>query len=718
MMVIMAIFLNTTYTAESSSKLEQNADNFPLPIPAGVKVIPDIAYRQGRSKAWCLDLAMPTKPSDRPRPAIVFVHGGGWRSGDKRKDNFLGPTLQFAAKGYVCITVNYRLLGEAPMPACIEDVKCAVRWLRANAREYNVDPDRIGAYGNSAGAHLVAMLGLCPASAGLEGDGPWQEYSSMVQAVVCSATPTSFLVPMSSRQRRQSTQRSDRQRSATNPSRFRPGGGPAGRLSDLPDEMRKKISPITYISADAPPFLVIHEESDRTVGVYHSDNFVKALREAGAKDVTYMRFEDGSGHGMFSRNIDQTAPAREAFFARTLKDKPKQSARAAGDDENPRRPVTRERGQTAQTGQSIEQRVKQYFAQNDSNKDGKLSRDEFPAPFRRVFDRIDADKNGQVTLEEDLAYRESRPFRPQSSRSRTGRGQRDDADSRIKPTFENVSYGPHERNVLDFWKAESDKPTPVVIYIHGGGFRGGDKKGANQGNIGKCLANGVSFAAINYRFRMTTTLDNIMLDIARAVQFIRHKGKDWNIDKTRFAAYGGSAGGGASLWLAVHDDLADPKSKDPVLRQSTRLTVAGHLNSQATYDCEKWADIVGVPASWTTKMGMTDDLDFYGVKSRDEVDSLKARQIRKKVDMLAFMDKGDPPLFLHNIKPSTEPQNKGQVIHHPRHEIYLKKKCDELGIEAALVLAKTPAEKKADMLDFFFKHLKVKPKAESKVQKK
>lgn len=390
------------------------------------------------------------------------------------------------------------------------------------------------------------------------------------------------------------------------------------------------------------------------------------------------------------------------------------TARAAGDDEDPRRPVTGERGQTAQTGQSIERRVKQYFAQNDSNKDGKLSRDEFPAPFRRAFDRIDADNDGQVTLEEDLAYRKSRASGAQRFRNRTPARQRPGTALRTKPTFENVSYGPHERNVLDFWKAESDKPTPVVVYIHGGGFRGGDKKGANQANIAKCLANGVSFAAINYRFRMTTTLDNIMLDIARAIQFLRHKSGQWNIDKSRFAAYGGSAGGGASLWLAVHDDLADPKSNDPVLRQSTRLTVAGHLNSQATYDCEKWTQIVGVPSSWTTEMGMTDDLDFYGVKSRDQVDSPKARQIRKKVDMLAFMDKGDPPLFLHNVGPKTEPQNKGRVIHHPRHAIYLKKQCDRLGIEAAIVLADTPPEKKADMLDFFFKHFKVKTKAREK----
>ena len=251
--------------------------------PEGVTVLPNIAYRKGND-AWKLDLAMPTKRGVKPRPAIVFIHGGGWSSGDKRKGSFLKPTLEFAAKGYVCISVNYRLTstGTTTKIACVEDVKCSVRWLRANAKKYNVDPNRIGAYGNSAGAHLAAMLGVCPTSAELEGDGPWRELSSMVQAVVCSATPTS------------------------------------PRIRSSSEEDRKKIAPMTYVSDTAPPFLLIHEESDRVVPVSNSDDFVKALREAGAKDVTYMRYEDGSGHGVFARNIEETGPAREAFFERTL----------------------------------------------------------------------------------------------------------------------------------------------------------------------------------------------------------------------------------------------------------------------------------------------------------------------------------------------------------------------------------------------------------------
>jgi len=271
-------------------------------IPEGVKFIPDIAYREGND-AWKLDLAMPEAMGDKPRPALVIIHGGGWRNGDKRRINFLRPTLEYAGKGYVCVTINYRMLDESPITACIEDVKNAVRWLRAHAEEYNVDPNNIGATGNSAGAHLAVMLGLCPPSAGLEGDGPYQNQSSMVQAVVASATPTSFIGPMSDRARQ-------RQRDT------RPNA-----LQAESEEVRTKASPITYANSDAPPILLVHEMSDRTVGVYHSDNLIKTLRKTGAKDVNYILLGDGTGHGTFQRNIAFTEPIREAFFNRILKPK-------------------------------------------------------------------------------------------------------------------------------------------------------------------------------------------------------------------------------------------------------------------------------------------------------------------------------------------------------------------------------------------------------------
>lgn len=262
--------------------------------PEDVVIEADIAYRPGDSKAWRLDLVRPKEDSDQPRAGIIFVHGGGWRSGDKRTGTFLRGAIEYAQKGYVCITVNYRLTGEASFPACVEDVKCAVRWFRAHAKDYNIDPDRLGGYGNSAGAHLVAMLGLCKPDAKLEGDGPYQDQSSLLQAVCASATPSDLsLLP----------------RWAPGDNRFE--GDAEERIA-----MIRTCSPVTHVGQDAPPFLLIHGTDDRTVNVKHGDILAEALKRAG-RDVTYLRI-DGAGHGVYTQHSDLTKPAMEAFFARTL----------------------------------------------------------------------------------------------------------------------------------------------------------------------------------------------------------------------------------------------------------------------------------------------------------------------------------------------------------------------------------------------------------------
>ncbi len=266
--------------------------------PDGVVVVPNIPYREGHER-WKLDLAMPKAKGDKPRAAIVFVHGGGWRSGDKRRGIFLRGALDYASKGYVCITVNYRLTGHASFPACVEDVKTAVRWLRAHAEKYNVDPDRIGAFGNSAGAHLVSMLGLVPKDAGLEGDGPWKDQSSVVNAVCAAATPTDFpnwpkgLDRLSSRR-----------------------GLLAGPAESL-KQRAQAASPISYVDADMPPFLLIHGAKDGTVAFSQAESFVKAAKMAGAKDITLLKF-DAAGHGVYNQHRDKTFPAMEKFFARTI----------------------------------------------------------------------------------------------------------------------------------------------------------------------------------------------------------------------------------------------------------------------------------------------------------------------------------------------------------------------------------------------------------------
>ena len=242
----------------------------------------NVPYREGHER-WKLDLFRPVGEVDGLRPALVFVHGGGWVRGDKRKVLFLEQAIDFARRGYVCITVNYRL--DASRLPCVKDVKCAVRWLRAHADEYQIDPKRIGAYGNSAGAHLVSMLGVSASNRELEGDGPFQDYSSQIQAVAASATPT---LPM--------------RRGEAKPA-------------------LAAVSPITYVTKGAPPFLLFHEVSDRLVDIGHSDDFVKALKAAGATDVTYRRMTDGSGHAVFQKHRNAFQDEMVSFFARTLQGK-------------------------------------------------------------------------------------------------------------------------------------------------------------------------------------------------------------------------------------------------------------------------------------------------------------------------------------------------------------------------------------------------------------
>ena len=266
-------------------------------VPENVEFQKDIPYRKG-NESWKLDLAMPRETGESPRPALVFVHGGGWRGGDKSGGVWSGYPIHFAQKGYVCVSINYRLSQESPFPACLEDCKCAVRWLRAHAKKYNVDVKKIGAYGNSAGAHLVSMLGLVEKNRNLEGDGPYQEQSSLVQAVVPSATPADFSVWAKASLGVQ-------------------GRLLAGDQSTL-DDRAKKASPVSYARPNAPPFLIFHGTADRTVPLDQGKRLEKALKAAGAKDVV-LKIYDGAGHGVFRQHEKETLPLMEQFFDRHLR---------------------------------------------------------------------------------------------------------------------------------------------------------------------------------------------------------------------------------------------------------------------------------------------------------------------------------------------------------------------------------------------------------------
>lgn len=274
--------------------------------PKEILLLRDLRYREGPNKQWTLDLAVKKELPAKPRPGIVIIHGGGWLEGDKssfatRKHRVPGNIVDFAERGFVAATINYRMSGETPFPAALEDCKNAVRWLRAHARDYHLDKHHIGAYGNSAGGHLAMLLGMVGKDAGLEGDGPYQEESSLVQAAASDSGPIDLTQQY----------RSNRLREVVK--RFL--GGP-------PDEARgelyRKASPMDWIGPAVPPLLLVYGVADEQVPVESADRFVAALGRAGLRDVSYYRLAnvDHCPHSLV--RIPFLGPVIEEFFVRTL----------------------------------------------------------------------------------------------------------------------------------------------------------------------------------------------------------------------------------------------------------------------------------------------------------------------------------------------------------------------------------------------------------------
>jgi len=277
-----------------------------------------------------------------------------------------------------------------------------------------------------------------------------------------------------------------------------------------------------------------------------------------------------------------------------------------------------------------------------------------------------------------------------------------------KPTYANVSYGQDASDVLDFWKAPADKPTPLVVFIHGGGFSAGDKRDVvrNGDVITPRLNDGVSFAAINYRLVGKAVLPDIMRDCARAIQFLRTKGPEWNIKKSRVAVYGSSAGAGASLWLAFHKDVADPQSSDPVLRQSMRPVVVGALSTQCTYDVRHWPAIIG-PFSGQVPERLR--LVFFHFKSRADEETPEGQRMRADVDLIHLMSKDAAPFFAFTPAKVEPAPNLPGYIHDPRHALALEQRAKEVGLECAVFVKGTPVPDglttREYMWKFFYEHL-------------
>ena len=257
-------------------------------------------------------------------------------------------------------------------------------------------------------------------------------------------------------------------------------------------------------------------------------------------------------------------------------------------------------------------------------------------------------------------------------------------EKRPAPTHANVRYGPHERNVLDFWQAKSKQATPVLVSIHGGGFLAGNKNVAPQ-LLKDCLDAGISVAAINYRYSTQAIAPAPFHDAARAVQFLRSKARDWHIDPNRFAATGGSAGAGMSLWLGFHKDMADPKSDDLVLRQSTRLTCMMVVEGQTSYDPRFIRRLF--PGKDIYKVGALQKLFDFDANKLDDLPAEKYR-LFEECSPMHHVTKDAPPVLLWYSRPiDAKITTEGIGIHHALFGKALKEKMDALKRPCEVVAA-------------------------------
>lgn len=275
------------------------------------------------------------------------------------------------------------------------------------------------------------------------------------------------------------------------------------------------------------------------------------------------------------------------------------------------------------------------------------------------------------------------------------------------PTLAGVRYGDHERQVLDFWKAESATPTPLVFVIHGGGWMGGSKERMHRFvDAPAALAAGISVAAINYRYISQAVSEGVtppvkapLHDAARALQFVRSKAAEWNLDPERIGATGGSAGACSSLWLAFHDDLAEPQSVDPVARQSTRLWCAAVVGAQTSLDPKQMKEWTPNSRYGGHAFGLRTFAEFLA--ERDRILPWIA-----EYSPYALVSKGDPPVYLTYSRPPALGQDQKDPTHTSNFGVKLQEHCRANGVACELVYPGAPDVEHATTTDYLIEALK------------
>jgi len=291
------------------------------------------------------------------------------------------------------------------------------------------------------------------------------------------------------------------------------------------------------------------------------------------------------------------------------------------------------------------------------------------------------------------------------------------AEPQRAPTQANVAYGTHERQVLDFYRADSATPTPVVFHIHGGGWVAGDKKVVAA--LEKYLAAGISVVSINYRYSTQAQIAGVkppvewpIADAARALQFVRSKGKEWNLDKQRIGATGGSAGACSSLWLAFHPDLADAKSLDPVAHESSRLWCAAVSGAQTSLDPKELKDWTPNSRYGGHAFGFMPDPRDNKTRDTQFAAFLAGRESVlpwiKKYSPMEHVSSDDPPIWMIYSSAPALGQEQKDPTHTANYGVKLQERCKATGVPCELVYPGAPDVRHAKTEDFLIATLKAK----------
>lgn len=300
------------------------------------------------------------------------------------------------------------------------------------------------------------------------------------------------------------------------------------------------------------------------------------------------------------------------------------------------------------------------------------------------------------------------PARSKTDASPAEQGQRE-------PTLANISYGTHERQVLDFYRADSDKPTPLVFHIHGGGWVSGDK--AKVIGLEKYLAAGISVVSINYRYNTQAQIAGVkppvqwpISDAARALQFVRSKATEWNLDKVGIAATGASAGGCSSLWLAFHKDLADPKSGDPIARESTRVWCAAVYIAQTSLDAKQMKEWTPNSRYGGHAFGFMPDPIDKATRDTQFAQFLAARESIlpwiREYSPYEHVTADDPPIYLSYRTPPALGQEEKDPTHTANFGVKLREKLRRVGVECDLVYPGLSDVKQVGIEDYLIAKLK------------